>query len=321
MKTALIVVLALPMLWLGIFQGLKLTGDSLLKADRIQQAAAVYEVARKIKPGDSQIRQRLLAINVISEERRTHSEETDGALEDVAAGQNYFSNILGSKYVPVLMYHYIRVNPLASDKLGFSLSVPPDHFQAQMDYLASKGYHSVSLDELGAALLSNAPLPPKSLVLTFDDGYADFHDAAFPILRAHNFKGVNFVITGLVGAPGYLSWPQIDEMKNSGFVTFGAHTVTHRALGTLSNESVKTEVTDSKNVLAGHLGSPVNWLAYPYGGGAFSPRVVNIVRQTGYIGAFGTQYGRYQSTDVMFSLPRVRIDGGISLAAFASLFP
>jgi len=228
--------------------------------------------------------------------------------------------VLGASVsVPVLMYHYIRVNPVASDSVGYNLSVTPENFAAQMDYLASHGYHTISLDELGSALLNHGGLPSKPIVITLDDGYMDSYTAAFPILKNHGFKATNFIITGLVGGPNYLTWGQIDEMKNSGVFTFGAHTVHHYALTSLSAANIRAEVTDSKNTLQAHLGYQVNWLAYPYGN--VNGTVASITQQAGYIGAFGTNYGTYQSTDRMFTEPRVRIGGGDIISSFAAKIP
>lgn len=292
--------------------------DSLFTSDHINQAQTLYKIA-SLNPFYPNIEKRLLATQITTTERAEENEET-GLEHTIAFQNNEDKNVLGaSTSVPVLMYHYIRVNPVASDRVGFNLSVTPDNFAAQMDYLASHGYHTVSLDELGNALLNHGSLPSKPIVITFDDGYADCYFAAFPILRSHGFKATNFIITGLVGAPNYLTWGQIDEMKNSGVFTFGAHTVHHYALTSLSPASISSEVTDSKNTLQSHLGYPINWLAYPYG--RVNSTVAQITQQAGFIGAFGTNYGTYQSTDRMFTQPRVRISGSDTLSSFAAKIP
>jgi hypothetical protein len=87
--------------------------------------------------------------------------------------------------VPILEYHYIRVNPNPRDQLGFNLSVTPTNFSAQMDWLASHGYHPITFDDLHAYFEGKEPLPARPVVLTFDDGYLDFFTTAFPILQAH----------------------------------------------------------------------------------------------------------------------------------------
>lgn len=293
-------------------------GDRLFIKDHLNQAETLYKIVKATNLFNQSVDQRLLAVKVVKEERRTHSEETD--IDRPLAENNRGFKVLGTSLtVPVLMYHYIRINPNPNDTVGFNLSVTPANFTSQMDYLASHGYHTISLDEMGASLLNRTALPGKPIVITFDDGYRDAHDLAFPILRDRGFKALNFVITGLVGAPNYLTWDQIDEMKASGLFTFGGHTVHHYALTYLNNDKVKYEVTESKNILQTHLGYNVNWFAYPYGN--VDGRVATIVAQAGYVGAFGTNSGTYQSTNHMFTLPRVRVGGGDGLATFAAKLP
>lgn len=294
-------------------------GDKLLASDRIRIASDFYKLARITNPFNREIDKRLLGTDVIKKERTEESEETAGS-DNLAYENSKDKYVLGASVsVPVLMYHYIRINPNPSDRVGYNLSVTPGNFSQQMDYLATHGYHTISLDELGNALLSHGSLPSKPIVITLDDSYADAHDQALPILQSHGFKAVSFVITGLVGTPNFLTWGQIDEMKNSGVFTFGAHTVHHYALTSLAQSGIQFEVVDSKNTLQSHLGYTVNWLAYPYG------NVNNIVsattQQAGYVGAFGTNRGTYQSTDRMFTLPRVRIGGSDTIASFASKVP
>src|SRR3982074_1506944 len=86
----------------------------------------------------------------------------------------------GPVRIPVLMYHYIRDNPVPSDRVGYNLSVTPGDFARQMDYLQRIGAHSVSMGNVMDAIEGTASLPPRSVVLTFDDGYGDFATTAEP---------------------------------------------------------------------------------------------------------------------------------------------
>src|SRR5712691_6957851 len=92
--------------------------------------------------------------------------------------------------VPILTYHYIRVNPDRYDRMGFALSVTPSDFAAQTDWLAQNGYHTITTEDLYTYLNGYGGLPSKPVILTFDDGYADFYTTALPILRSHGFVGV-----------------------------------------------------------------------------------------------------------------------------------
>lgn len=293
-------------------------GDRLVVSDNLDVAELLYKVGKLTNIYKLNLDQRFAAINVVRQERSVESEET--SFDQVLAEDNHFTNILGASVtIPVLMYHYIRVNPNPADKIGFNLSVTPASFTAQMDYLVSHDYHPIALDQLGAALLGTAQLPSKPIVVTFDDGYKDSYRSAWPILRQRNLKAVNFVITGFVGGPNYLNWEEIDQMKKSGVFTFGSHTVNHSALTYLDVERIKKEVGDSKNILQGHLGYQINWFAYPYGN--VNAKVADIVKQSGYLGAFGTNNGIYHDTEVMYTLPRVRIGGGDSVQSFAAKLP
>src|SRR5581483_3240766 len=90
-----------------------------------------------------------------------------------------------SIHVPILMYHYIRVNPNPADRLGFDLSVTPEDFNSQMDWLAGHGYHPIDFNDLRAYFAGQRPLPERPVIVTLDDGYRDLYTTAYPILRAH----------------------------------------------------------------------------------------------------------------------------------------
>lgn len=216
--------------------------------------------------------------------------------------------------VPILMYHYIRDYNNPKDPTGNTLSVSVNNFDQQMSYLASHGYTAVSLDTLAAIYAKQTAAPAKPVVVTFDDGYIDLFSNAYPILKKYNMRATSFVITGFVGQPGYVSWGNIKEMQSSGLVTFEAHTVTHAYLPTLNYASMVQQLKDSKSTLQAQTGYTVNFIAYPYGASDWS--VQNAAQKAGYIGGLGTWYAK--ATNINMNMPRVRINGGDSLVAFAS---
>ncbi len=112
-------------------------------------------------------------------------------------------------YVPVLMYHYIRVNPDPRDRTGFALSVTPAAFHAQMDYLARNRFHVIPLSQAVAAIRTHGPLPSRPVVLTFDDGYADFYTTALPVMRRYGFTATEYVVPNLVGRGSFMTWSQV----------------------------------------------------------------------------------------------------------------
>lgn len=216
--------------------------------------------------------------------------------------------------VPILVYHYIARNPNLKDKARDSLSVPPDKFETQMEYLSKNGFTPISLDTLYAIFNKQAQAPNKPIVLTFDDGYIDFATNAFPILQKFNFPAVEFIATGLVGGSYYMSWDHIKQIQSSGLVTFEAHTVSHVNLASLSLAAANKQLQDSKNILQSKTGYPVNFVAYPYG--VSSAAVQMAARNAGFIGGLGTWYGKAGGPS--YSMPRIRVSGFWSIKEFAS---
>lgn len=217
--------------------------------------------------------------------------------------------------LPVLTYHYIRVvqNPTL-DQLGFSLSVTPENFKSQMQYLIDYGYTTISPDFLYQSLKKGQKLPGKSVILTFDDGYQDFYQNAFPILSEFNLKATIFVVVNFVGdkESRYLSWDQIKEMDQSGLITFGSHTLNHANVTTVKD--AYREVFISKRILERKLGHSVTVFAYP--GGVYNQQAVNLVQKAGYNLAFTTKVATEMRYSQRFYLPRVRISGGLPLSKF-----
>ena len=159
------------------------------------------------------------------------------------------------------MYHYVSRFPGA-------IAVSPEHFEDQCRGMAEHGWRGIGLDEAEAFLLKGAPLPPRSLLITFDDGYLDNYVYAWPILRKYGHKGVVFAVTermeaekkcrptlaevweGLppsslppVDAPmhdtpfGYqvrrdmfFSWEEARHMESSGVMAVAAHSARHLAV-------------------------------------------------------------------------------------------
>jgi peptidoglycan/xylan/chitin deacetylase (PgdA/CDA1 family) len=216
--------------------------------------------------------------------------------------------------VPILMYHYVGNNPNPADRQRDTLSISPDKFEAQVKYLRDNGYTSISLDTLYAALKKQTSLPAKPVILTFDDGYIDFYVNAYPILKAYNISATVFVITGFVGQPAYLTWPQIKEMSDSQSISIEAHTVHHSHLPSISDDAAVYELAESKKMLEQMLGIPVNFIAYPFG--STDERIMNIAKNVGFVGGVGTWPDKIQSEGAIYDLPRERINGSVDLANF-----
>lgn len=216
--------------------------------------------------------------------------------------------------VPILTYHYVDYNPNPKDIARDALSVTPDKFDAQMNYLAQNGYTPISLDTLYGIFNKQVTAPTKPVVLTFDDGYENFHRIVYPILRKYNFHAVAFIPTGLIGTGFYMNWNQIKEIQGSGLVTFEGHSVNHSNLASLSFDKAYKELLDGKNVLQSETGYPVNFIAYPYG--SSNANVWSAAKKAGYVGGLGTWYGKAGGPGI--NMPRIKVSGFWSIKEFAS---
>ena len=218
--------------------------------------------------------------------------------------------------VPVLMYHYIRVNPDPRDRTGFALSVTPAEFHAQMDYLARNHFNVIPLSQAVAAIRRHLALPPRPVVLTFDDGYADFYTTAVPEMRRYGFTATDYVVPNLIGRGSFMTWSQVIAADRLGF-TIGAHTMNHVSLTAVPTWRALAEMSQSKQALQQMVGHPVIEFAYPYG--SFSPYLADRARAMGFESAASTMPGTWHEPGELWWLHRQRVSGWTSLAAFAGL--
>lgn len=231
-----------------------------------------------------------------------------GPADVVAPGASWIN-------VPILMYHYIRINPDRLDRLGFALSVTPADFAAQMDWLKDSGYHPVTVGDLYAFLRGARGLPSKPIILTFDDGYADFYTTALPILRSHDFRATAYVVSGFVGWPGYMTANQVMEADRSG-IEIGSHTVNHPNLTRLSYGAVHSQLVESKQFLEHLLGHPVRSFCYP--SGKVNSVVAWQVADAGFDSATTTAFGFRHTLADRYIWTRVRVSGGETRDQFAA---
>ena len=198
----------------------------------------------------------------------------------------------------VLNYHQI-------DNKGASLAIPPNEFEAQMKFLVDSGCVTITPDELYAGLRGELQLPPKPVLITFDDGYLDNYTNAFPILKKYGLHATIFIIPAFTGVyPGYMTWEQLKEMEADG-VTIESHTLTHPKLEELPDDEIRNELLNSKNMLEQNLGHPIEFLAYPTG--TYNLHIAGIAQDIGYKGAFTIKYGIVDGGSNFFALERVPI--------------
>ena len=223
--------------------------------------------------------------------------------------------VAGCINVPIVYYHYIRVNPKPYDHLGYELSVIPSNFQAQMDWLRLSGVHPVTLAQVMAAMGGGPALPPRPVVLTFDDGHSDFATVAVPLLLREHFVATSFVVPGFLGTTSYMTAAQVKAVAAAGMV-IGAHTMHHLNLSRQPPQLAAIEINASKQILQQMIGRPVLDFAYPYGG--YDQTVVNLVQRAGFREAVATTWGTQQCTSNRYALHRLEILGQDNMAAFAA---
>jgi peptidoglycan/xylan/chitin deacetylase (PgdA/CDA1 family) len=223
--------------------------------------------------------------------------------------------------LPILLYHRIAEDGPA-DLARYRQA--PAVFAEQMRWLRRNGYHAVTSDDVARHLRSGRPFAGRPVLISFDDAYCDFHDAAWPTLRAHDFTAEVFVVTDKVGGDAdwdvaygppapLMGWPQIQALAAAG-VRFGSHMASHSHMAELSSREIVLEAARSRVALERALGKPCRSIAAPFGEG--DERFVRVARQCGYESGFTTDPGHAALGQDPLRLPRIEVVGGWSLDAF-----
>lgn len=231
---------------------------------------------------------------------------------------------LAQRPVPILMYHEIAEPSETTSRLA----VRPTDFAAQLAHLHAEGFVTITASALAAAFAGDTrELPERAVVLTFDDGFADFHTNALPLLQEHGFTATLFVTTGWIADAGHsprprpgrmLTWRQIHDTAAKG-VEIGAHSHTHPQLDQLSNEQLSQELRTSKALLEERMGDlmPELGLAYPFG--YSSARVRRAAQAAGYKYACAVGNALSSPAPDLFALPRLTVRRSTPLRTFGSI--
>ncbi|MDO8615536.1 MAG: polysaccharide deacetylase family protein [Dehalococcoidia bacterium] len=231
--------------------------------------------------------------------------------------------LTGPFELPILMYHHVAP-ALPADEFQARLTVTEDAFERELTYLKCAGYHGITMAQMFAAMNGAGPLPPRPIILTFDDGYDDAYTSAFPLLRQYGFPGSFAIVTGFIEAGGpFLTWAQIREMADAGEEMM-SHTATHIDLGASDDATVQDQLASSRDTLQTRTGQPVDFFVYPSGepfrsGSAErEQQVVAMLGQAGYRGALlAGPNSLTQDPAAPFALNRVRVSGGEDIYTFA----
>jgi peptidoglycan/xylan/chitin deacetylase (PgdA/CDA1 family) len=209
--------------------------------------------------------------------------------------------------VPVLYYHSVR------EPADNEVTITPKMLRTQLEYIKNQGYIALTVSELKNYLLNDSPIPEKSIVITFDDGYMDNYYNAFPILKDLNMVATIFCITSSLNGSYYLSKEAINEMSNYG-IDIESHTVSHHKLNQMTYDEQLTELKESKNTLESITGKEVDSLAYPFVD--FNDDSIKAARTAGYTLAFTTKRGLSDRDDNPLKLDRIYISSKYDMNTF-----
>jgi peptidoglycan/xylan/chitin deacetylase (PgdA/CDA1 family) len=207
--------------------------------------------------------------------------------------------------IPVLMYHSI------GEEKNNDAVIAKERFAEQMAFLSSHNFTPISLDDLYAYLNGSGDLPPKPVVLTFDDGYRDTYEVAFPILKQYGFKSVLFIPATFAG--DRLSWQELREMKAAG-MEIGSHSLTHQDLGDMTQAQQAAEIAKSKEILDSFLSQNTRYFCYP--NSSYNQETLKLLKLHGYRLAVTIDSGWVKPGDEPFTLRRVWIGNSVDLAHF-----
>ncbi|MBM3457732.1 MAG: polysaccharide deacetylase, partial [Armatimonadetes bacterium] len=208
---------------------------------------------------------------------------------------------VGEERVAVLMYHDV------TDQPSVYFDITPAAFRFHLETLRRAGANVVSLADLYDHLRSGKLLPPRSVVLTFDDTYSGQLTHAYPLLKQYGYPATFFVHTGVIGrrtSRDHMTWEQLQALDEEGLVRVEAHTESHPDdLRKLTDEELQRELVDSKKLLEERLGKQIRFLAYPVGNA--DGRVAQVTREAGYEMAFTMGPGMASSPADAYFVPRL----------------
>lgn len=272
----------------------------------------VSNICEDIEKSFNLSKENLLKLREIIEENYSFTKIID-EIEEIYQRQY----VLKKKYeIPVIMYHrIIKENDV---KGVHGIYVLEDVFDKQMKYLKDNGYQTITFEDIKNGEWRNRfNKGNKWIMLTFDDGYKDNYEVAFPILKKYGFKSTIY----LLGEVKYNKWDvdnpknpeekfilmdnkEILEMQEYG-IEFGGHTLTHPMLAKLDLEDARREIIESRKILNKKLGKEMNCFAYPYGN--LNEEVKKIVKEVGYKFAVATDSGDISYSKDLFQIRRIAI--------------
>jgi peptidoglycan/xylan/chitin deacetylase (PgdA/CDA1 family) len=221
-------------------------------------------------------------------------------------------------HTPILMYHYLSEPPVDADIYRRDLSVAPTLFEAHLVALAENGYTTISLYDLVAFLNQGTPLPDKPVILTFDDGYRDNFDHAFPLLVKYGMKATFFVVSDFIDEerPEYLTWAMVRTMFAAG-MSIEAHGRNHVSLRGKDIDYLVWQALGSLEAIEREIGVRPRFISYP--AGDYDRQTIELFQSANYWGGVTTIQGATHTSANLFELRRVRIRGATTPTEFVRL--
>jgi len=212
--------------------------------------------------------------------------------------------------VCILAYHCIGYEK------NNGLKMPEQQFRQQMKYIKDKGYSTITLEQLYTFMVNNKPIPEKSVVITFDDGYVDNYQYAYPILKEFNLKATVFVISKTIDKrKNYMTSNQLKELQAYG-IDIQGHTLDHEDLTTLSYIKQLNTLKESKITLEKILGKKVNYIAYPYA--KYNVDTIKAAMNAGYTMGFILGGRVARKNNGIYTLHRLSVIPSDSMDVFRS---
>lgn len=234
--------------------------------------------------------------------------------------------------IPVLMYHHINHHK------GDMVTITPEVFEGQMEYLHKAGYMTLKIAELISCINGGLTLSQKVAVVTFDDGWLDNYIYVFPVIKKYKINATVFLITNRVENASentvripsliptheelklliekgeshkvVLNWELIKEMSDSGLIEFYSHTKSHAKCNSLSEKELMEELKESQQIIEKKLGSPCPYFCWPYG--KYNDLAVNVAKKIGYKAIFTTNHGVVETGSDPFAINRIIVKDSVA---------
>lgn len=226
--------------------------------------------------------------------------ESVRVITDTTAG-----DILSRRQVPILCYHQIRDFRGGDSKTARDYIVPPARFREQMQLLADSGYNTILPDQLIQYLKYGTALPPKPVMLSFDDSDLSQFEVAKAELDKHRFKGVFFIMTVVLNKPGYMRSEHVKQLAEEGHV-IASHSWDHKNTRKFTEEDWAVQIDKPSKQLSQITGRPVGYFAYPFG--LWNHEAAQGLADRGFKGAFQLSAKR-DSTLPLMTIRRIIIPG------------